>query len=67
MGYGISNINDHGKYQVILSVHDELLSECPEGKADYEEFEELMAALPPWGAGCPVAAEGWQGIRYRKD
>lgn len=66
MGYGISNINDHGKYQVILSVHDELLSECPEGEADYEEFEELMAALPPWGAGCPVAAEGYIATRYRK-
>jgi DNA polymerase len=67
MGYGISNINDHGKYQIILSVHDELLAECPGGTGDYEEFEDLMATLPPWGAGCPVAAEGWQGIRYRKD
>lgn len=66
MGFAIKGIHDHGKYDVIASVHDELLAEAPGGTGDYREFEGLMATLPTWGKGCPVAAEGWQGIRYRK-
>lgn len=66
MGYGIKQIEQHGKYELLISIHDELLAECPEGTGDVEEFEKLMATLPAWGKGCPVAAEGWKGIRYRK-
>jgi DNA polymerase len=53
-------------YDVILSVHDELIAEADEGKGDTKEFEHLMATTPAWADGCPVAAEGWSGYRYRK-
>lgn len=66
MGFAIKGIADHGKYDVIASVHDELLAEAPANEGDYHEFENLMTVLPDWGKGCPVAAEGWQGLRYRK-
>lgn len=58
--------DESGLYDVILSVHDELIAEVDEGKGSVEEFEELMARTPAWASGCPVKAEGWRGRRYRK-
>jgi len=51
-------------YRVILTVHDELLTEKESG--DKKEFEQLMAHLPGWAAGCPVKAEAWSAKRYVK-
>lgn len=54
-------------YPVILSVHDELVAEREDDGRDHKEFEHLVAGPnPTWAAGCPVAAEGWKGKRYRK-
>jgi DNA polymerase len=55
-----------GKYPLILTVHDELLSEVDEATADLGDYVRLMEILPTWAAGCPVTAEGWVGQRYRK-
>ncbi len=51
-------------YPVILSVHDEVLSEAEHGSLD--EFVALLTEVPDWAPGCPIAAEGWVGVRYRK-
>lgn len=53
-------------YPVILTVHDELLAEVLLGRGSVEEFVKIMTIVPPWATGCPVAAEGWEGNRYRK-
>ena len=58
--------HDEGMYDVILSVHDELIAECDEDKGSVEDFEAIMAHVPDWAEGCPVAAEGWSGYRYKK-
>jgi DNA polymerase len=55
-----------GVYVPILSVHDELIAEADPAEGDVKEFEALMALCPDWAEGCPVEAEGWSGIRYRK-
>jgi DNA polymerase len=53
-------------YTPILTVHDEVIAEAPMGAGEVHEFEALVAAVPDWATGCPVAAEGWRGPRYRK-
>lgn len=53
-------------FEIIGSVHDELWGEALEGTRTAEEFNSLMAELPPWGSGCPIKVEGWSGKRYRK-
>lgn len=53
-------------YSVVLSVHDELVAEDAPDR-DIKAFEALVSGPnPDWAKGCPVAAEGWKGTRYRK-
>lgn len=54
-------------YPIVLPVYDENTAEIPIGTGSIEEFERLMAVMPPWAAGWPIrAAGGWRGRRYRK-
>jgi len=55
-------------YQVVLTVHDELVTETddtPEYTA--EALSEILARNPPWSTGLPLAAKGFTTKRYRKD
>lgn len=54
-------------YEIVLSVHDELITEVPDTD-DYttEELCRLMCDLPVWAKGFPLAAEGDIMYRYRK-
>lgn len=53
-------------YNIIMSVHDELVSEVDKDFGSVKEFEQIMSELPAWAEGCPVDAEGWEGIRFKK-
>lgn len=58
-------------YEVVLTVHDELLSlikpkwyDRPEDHERYYRW--LLTQLPPWALDFPMAASVWTGPRYTK-
>lgn len=53
-------------YNVILSVHDEIISEVPDNFGSLDEMIDIMTRVPAWAHGCPINAEGKEGKRYRK-
>lgn len=56
-----------GGYEIVLSVHDELITEVDEREGDAECLSYLMTRNPPWAEGLPLAAAGFECTRYRKD
>lgn len=54
-------------YATVLTVHDELLTECPDGFGSAAELAEIMSVKPSWfEADLPLAAKAWEGTRYDK-
>lgn len=55
-------------YEIVLSVHDELLTETPDApEYDADGLSALLATVPEWAPGLPLAAAGFEAYRYRKD
>lgn len=55
-------------YEIVLTVHDEVLSEAQDTTAfNSEHLSSLLAATLPWAQDLPLAAAGFEGYRYRKD
>lgn len=53
-------------YQIILTVHDELVARMKKGTGNLEEFVRLMTIVPEWFKGFPLHADGGVMTRYRK-
>lgn len=55
-------------YAIVLSVHDELITETPdEPRYKADELAALMTRAPAWADGLPLSAAGFESYRYRKD
>lgn len=55
-------------YEIILTVHDEVVTEAPDTDGySNSELSELLATNPPWAVGLPLSAAGFTDTRYRKD
>jgi DNA polymerase len=53
-------------YNVVTTIHDEVVTEVPIGFGSVDEVRAIMRRLPKWAADLPIAAEGWRGRRFRK-
>jgi DNA polymerase len=53
-------------YQVIMTVHDELVADVPHGFGSAEEMGAIMCQSAGWDEGLPLAVSADSGFRYRK-
>ncbi len=51
-------------YPIVMHIHDEVVCEVKSG--NIKEVEEILAEAPTWAKDLPMAAEGWEGLRFRK-
>ncbi|MEL7586622.1 MAG: DNA polymerase [Prolixibacteraceae bacterium] len=58
---------DKAGYPIVFHVHDEAISEMPEGKGSVKEMCEIMAQPISWAEGLPLRAEGYETKYYKKD
>lgn len=67
LAYGMPLVEAAG-YQIVLTVHDEIISEAPDApEYNAEHLAAIMATVPPWAKGLPLAAAGFESYRYRKE
>lgn len=53
-------------FEIVISVHDEFITEAPMHKSA-RELESIMATAPAWAKDLPLAAAGFESLRYRKE
>ena len=53
-------------YPIVLTVHDEALSEVDQGFGSAAHYQQIMEAREPWFDGLPLAAKAWEDVRYTK-
>lgn len=67
MAWNMPTIEQAG-YEIVLTVHDEVLTEAPDtDEFSHEELSRLLATAPAWAEGLPLSAGGYEGYRYRKE
>ena len=68
LGNAMLNLEAAG-YQIVASIHDEVLVEIPIENADkhYQEIIRLMTLNPSWAPDIPLAADGYITPFYLKD
>lgn len=65
MAHGMLAVERAG-CSIVLTVHDEIVSEVPTGHGSLEEFILLVSIVPAWATGLPISAGGFREERYRK-
>ena len=51
-------------FPIVLHVHDEIVSEVPEGSGTTDEFLKIITTPPAWADGLPIAAKVRNGLRF---
>ncbi|MFZ7235833.1 DNA polymerase [Avibacterium gallinarum] len=67
MAANMPSIEKEG-YQIILTVHDEVITEALDSpRYTHQQLSQLLAIPPNWANGLPLNAGGFEAHRYRKD
>lgn len=66
LAVAIEHLEEAG-FPVVFHVHDEVVIDCPEDKADLDTVVKIMTQPIPWADGLPLNADGWTGSFFRKD
>lgn len=65
--YGSMPRAEAAGFQIVLHVHDELVTEFdPETELTLDNLCEILSAPVQWAPGLPLSAAGFQSNRYRK-
>lgn len=59
-------IQDAG-YDIVMHVHDEVVTDTPIGFGSLAEVEEIMSQPVEWAEGLPLGADGFETFYYMKD
>jgi DNA polymerase len=55
-------------YEIVLTVHDEAVTQTPDtDEYNAEKLSALLAVVPEWAPGLPLAAAGFESYRYKKE
>ena len=66
LALAIENLEAAG-FPVVFHVHDEVVIDIPQEKADLGEVVRLMTLPIPWAPDLPLNADGWVGDFFKKD
>lgn len=59
---------ENNGFEILLTVHDEVITQAPIDNIHNERLlSQLMSVPPSWAADLPLAAEGFESLRYKKD
>jgi DNA polymerase len=58
---------DQKGYVQLMTVHDEIVIEAPDGQGSLEEVIEILCRPIDWAPGLPLGADGFETRYYRKD
>ena len=58
---------ENAGFPIVFHIHDEVVIEVPEDRADLDEVTRIMGQSIEWAPGLPLAADGWVGDYFTKD
>ena len=67
MAWSMPCIDEIG-FNIVLTVHDEIITEAPDiPEYSHEYLSRTLSTPPKWAKGLPLAAAGFESYRYKKD
>lgn len=67
MAEAMIRIYDTKRYELLITIHDEAVTQVEKGFGNVKELEQIMCINPNWCKDFPIEAAGWCGKRYKKD